>query len=93
MDWPNMLQSKKISSREIAFDRLQLMVIHDRAGNTAQLLEMMQNDIFKVITSYMEIDENGLNVQISHQNDPETKEPMTVLSAVITIKNMRKQRI
>ena len=51
--------SKKGSSKDVAKDRLKLVLIHDRANCSTQMLEMLKNDIIKVISNYMDIDEEG----------------------------------
>jgi cell division topological specificity factor len=51
---------------------------------------MLKNDIIKVISSYMEIDEQELDIQIS-QADGDRNEPVPVLFANIPIKSMRKR--
>ena len=58
MRLPNLF--KKKSSREIAKDRLKILLISDRAGCSPEML-----DIAKVISKYMKIDTNNMEIQIS----------------------------
>lgn len=44
------------SSKEVAKDRLKLILIHDRANVSPELLEMMKTDILEVISKYVIID-------------------------------------
>ena len=90
MDFFNLF-SKKPSSKDIARDRLKLVLTHDRANCSPQLLEMIKADIIKVISSYVEIDEAESVVEITHAS--EDKNPVPVLYANIAIKNMRKVRV
>ena len=90
MEWLTNLFSKKPSSKDIARDRLKLVLIHDRVNCSTQLLEMLKNDIIKVLIKYMDIDETELDLQISQEEDGSG--PVPVLYANIPIKNMRKQR-
>ena len=91
MDWLNNVFGKKQTSRDIAKDRLKLVLIHDRANCSTELLEMMKNDILQVIAKYMDIDETvGLDINIS-QTVTEHNETVPVLYANIPIKNMRKR--
>lgn len=81
--------TKKNTSKDIAKDRLKLVLIHDRVNCSTQLLEMLKVDIIKVISNYMEIDEEELDIQIS-QTASETNGNVPVLCANIPIKAMRK---
>jgi cell division topological specificity factor len=53
------------SSKSIAKERLRLVLVHDRASISPQLLEDLKEDMLKVISSYMEIDENGTEVTLN----------------------------
>ena len=86
------LFTKKPTSKDIARDRLKLVLIHDRANCSPQLLEMLKNDIIKVISNYMEIDEAELDIQISQTNS-ENNMSVPMLYANIPIKNMRKTQL
>ena len=63
MRLPNLF--KKKSSREIAKDRLKILLISDRAGCSPEMLDMIKQDIAKVISKYMKIDTNNMEIQIS----------------------------
>ena len=92
MDLLGKLFPKKDNSKNIARDRLKLVLIHDRANCSTQLLEMLKTDIIKVISNYMEIDEKELAIQITQTTSEHTNETVPVLFANIPIKNMRKHR-
>ena len=44
------------NSKDVAKDRLKLLLISDRTDCSAEMLEMIKNDIIQVISKYMEID-------------------------------------
>jgi len=91
MEWFTKLFTRKQSSKDIAKDRLKLVLMHDRANCSTELLETMKNEILAVITKYMDIDDSdGLDVNIS-QTVNERNENVPVLLANIPIKNMRKR--
>jgi cell division topological specificity factor len=90
MDIVNMF-TKKPSSKDIARDRLKLVLAHDRVNCSPQLLEMIKADIMKVISNYVDIDEDDSIVEISPA-DPEQNITVPLLVANIAIKNMRKVR-
>ena len=53
-------------SREVAKDRLKILLISDRVNCSPEILEMIKKDIAEVISRYMKIDTNN-NVQISQK--------------------------
>ena len=57
---------KKKTSREIAKDRLKILLISDRAGCSPEMLEMIKQDIAKVISKYMKIDTNNMELSLIH---------------------------
>ena len=85
------LFSKKASSSNVAKDRLKLVLIHDRVNCSTQLLEMLKVDIIRVISNYMEIDEEELDIQIS-QAPSEVNGSVPMLCANIPIKSMKKMQ-
>jgi len=84
--------TKKEQSKNIAKDRLKLVLVHDRANCSTQVLEMLKNDIIKVISNYMEIDEEGLDIQITQTPTGNQGESVPALYANIPIKSMRKMQ-
>ena len=87
------MMKKSSSSKDLAKERLKLVLIHDRANCSTQLLEMLKADIIKVISNYMEIDEEGLDIQISQTEIEPGENAVPVLCANIPIKNMRRGSI
>ena len=51
-------------SREVAKDRLKILLISDRVNCSPEILEMIKKDIAEVISRYMKIDTNILFVSI-----------------------------
>lgn len=56
---------RRKSSREVAKDRLKILLISDRVNCSAEMMEMIKNDIAKVISKYMKIDADSMEIQIS----------------------------
>lgn len=52
------------TSRNVAKERLRLVLVHDRADMSPQLLESLKEDLINVISNYMEIDEGALEVNL-----------------------------
>ncbi|NLD48023.1 MAG: cell division topological specificity factor MinE, partial [Clostridiaceae bacterium] len=52
------LFSRSKNSKDLAKERLKLVLIHDRANVSPQFLEMVKGEIIKVISNYMDVDED-----------------------------------
>ena len=83
---------KKKASKSVAKDRLKLVLIHDRADCSPEILEMIKMDIMDVINKYMEVDESGLEFRITTTRSERTNNLVPALYANIPIKNMRSAR-
>lgn len=59
---------KRKSSRQIAKDRLKILLISDRVNCSQEMMEMIKNDIAKVISKYMKIDAESMEIQITQTN-------------------------
>lgn len=86
----NTLFSKKNKSSSVAKDRLKLVLIHDRMNCSTELLEMMRADILEVISRYVDIDTEELNIEISNTEYEIEGKKAPILSANIPIKNLKK---
>lgn len=82
--------NRKPQSSEVAKDRLKLLLIHDRMNCSTELLEMMRADIIAVISKYVDIDNDELNIEIATMETDATHKKSPVLSANIPIKNIKK---
>ncbi len=56
---------RRKSSRQIAKDRLKILLISDRVNCSQEMMELIKNDIAKVISKYMKIDTANMEIQIS----------------------------
>jgi cell division topological specificity factor len=52
-------------SKDIAKERLRLVLVHDRVNVSPQFIETLKEDIVRSISTYMEIDEKGMEVSLS----------------------------
>ncbi len=71
-------------SKNVAKERLRLVLVHDRAGVSPQLLQLLKNDMVEVISKYMEIDEKGLSVNLERADN------QVALVASIPVKKMKR---
>lgn len=60
---------KTSGSRDIAKQRLQLVLVHDRNHIPPGMLELLKDEIIAVISKHIEIDSAGVNVTISQDNN------------------------
>lgn len=84
------LFKKKTTSGTIAKDRLKLLLVSDRASCSPEIMEAIKNDIIKVISKYMEIDAEGLDIQITQTESEHNNGVVPALFANIPIKDIRK---
>ncbi len=56
-------------SREVARERLRLVLIHDRASVSPNFLNAMKEELIRVIREYMDIDEESLVVNFENEDD------------------------
>lgn len=80
---------KRKSSGDIAKDRLKLVLVSDRANCSPDVMEMIKNDIIQVISKYMEIDADGLDIQITQTESEGNNGNVPALYANIPIKDMK----
>ena len=78
---------RRKTSKDVAKDRLKLLLISDRANCTPEVMEMIKNDLIKVISKYMEIDVQGVDVEILKTKTEYGKTP--ALYASIPILNLK----
>ncbi len=59
---------KSASSKEVAKERLRLVLVHDRVNVTPEHMEALRNDLIRVISSYLEINEEEMEISLE-KND------------------------
>ena len=82
------LFSNRASSKEVAKDRLKLILIHDRSDLSPELLELIKGEIMKVISSYAEIDSSEVDIRLTRTDESEGNSPALVAS--IPIRRIKK---
>ncbi|MCR4803882.1 MAG: cell division topological specificity factor MinE [Lachnospiraceae bacterium] len=83
---------KKKSSGSVAKDRLKLVLVSDRANCSPEIMEQMKNDIIQVISKYMEIDMEAMDIKISTTESDETGVSVPALFANIPIRDMKTKK-
>lgn len=80
----------KSKSKDVAKERLKLVLIHDRANVSPEFLEMVKGEIIKVITNYMDVDESALDIQLTRTKSEDGNRTVPALVANIPIKSVKK---
>ena len=83
---------RRRSSGETAKDRLKLVLVSDRSACSPEIMERIKNDIIEVLSKYVEIDKDGLDIKIT-QVDGEGPEDKSgpALFANIPIRTIRQR--
>lgn len=74
----------KQDSKDVAKERLRLVLVHDRASVSPEFMEQIKEEIIRVISKYMEIDEANTVINL-HKT-----EATAVLEANLAIKAIRR---
>lgn len=56
-------------SGQIAKERLQVVLIHDRASVSPELMENLKNEIIGVISKYMVINKKDMEISLANDSD------------------------
>lgn len=60
--WDKLWGHRTPTSRQMARERLQLVLVHDRTRISPQLLQTLKNEIIEVISRHVDIDREGVEV-------------------------------
>lgn len=79
--------SKQPTSKDVARDRLKLVLVHDRANCSPEFLELIRGEILEVLQKYVNIDSKLLDVRISNnEKDFEGKPALIANIPIISMK-------
>ena len=74
---------KKEPSGKVARDRLKVVLIHDRASVSPEIMEHLKHDILEVVARYLDIRPQEMNITFADDEDS------VALVANIPVTNMR----
>lgn len=60
-----LLGRESSGSKNIAKERLRLVLVHDRVNVSPQFMENLKDDMIQVISNYMEINERDMEVNLT----------------------------
>jgi cell division topological specificity factor len=77
---------KNKGSKNIAKDRLKLVLVHDRASMSPEVMEALRRELIEVISKYVDVDNNNIEVELNDNNNQAT------LVANIPINQIKRNR-
>ncbi|MDY0234680.1 MAG: cell division topological specificity factor MinE [Gudongella sp.] len=89
MDFFKLFTKKQEKSKNVAKERLKLVLVHDRSDLSPRFLEMIKSDIVKVISKYAEIDESEIEIKMTKMKREGQNSPVSALVANIPIVNVK----
>ena len=89
MDFFGLFKSKNKGSKNAAKERLQLVLLHDRAGVSPEFLEQLKGEIMEVISKYIEIEQDELDIQVTRTHSEDGERIVPALVANIPINKMK----
>lgn len=63
------LFARESASKDVAKERLRLVLVHDRSSVSPHVIEALKEDLIKVISNYMEIDIGAVEVDLASERD------------------------
>ncbi len=88
MDFFKIFSSSKSSPKDIAKDRLKLILINDRGSLSPELLEVIKSEILAVLSRYEEFDTSDVEISLTQAEQEMGNSPALVAS--IPIKSVRR---
>ncbi len=70
---------RKEKSKDVAKERLKLVLVHDRSDISPKFLESIKADILEVISKYAEVEKEGLDIKVTRMK----KKDSTTISALV----------
>ena len=81
--------SNKPTPKEVAKDRLKLILIHDRGEIAPDIIDKIREEILEVISKYIDIQADDVEISVNRSDDVEG-ENTSALIANIPIKNIHR---
>lgn len=78
----------KVSSKDVAADRLKLILVHDRATVSPDFLESVKAELLKVVSNYAEVGRGEIEIKFTNTDEYDGTSP--VLVANIPIKKVKR---
>lgn len=82
---------RRKSSCQVAKDRLKILLISDRVNCSPEMMELIKDDIARVISKYMKIDSENIEIQINAKTGKNGRNAKPILYANIPIVDVNMQ--
>lgn len=92
MDIFKFFGKKEEKSKNVAKERLKLVLVHDRADLSPKFLDMIKGDIIRVISQYADIDEEGLDIKLTRMKRDVDSTTISALVANIPIIKVKENK-
>ncbi len=88
MSFLSRLTGRQPPSKQVAKDRLKLVLIHDRTDVSPAVMEQLKDEIIAVISKHMDIDRDGVEIKISDESATESR----LVADIPLLKTPRRRR-
>ena len=88
MEFLNKFFTKQAKSKDVAKDRLKLVLMGDR-GVSPELLDKIKSEIMAVLKKYMEINDEDLDIKMENTDNEDGTAIIPALVANIPIRRMK----
>ncbi|HZK32907.1 MAG TPA: cell division topological specificity factor MinE [Tissierellaceae bacterium] len=92
MDLFRIFSRRREKSKNVAKERLKLVLVHDRSDISPKYLEMIKEDIIKVVSEYLEIDEDGLDIKLTRMKREKDTSAISAVVANIPILKVKENK-
>ena len=84
-------EEEEENNKDMAKERLHLVLMQDRANVSADFLELMKQEIIEVIKKYIDIDEGAIDVRLTNKENEDGTNGAPALYANIPILNIKNE--
>lgn len=92
MDLFKIFSRRREKSKNVAKERLKLVLVHDRSDISPKYLEMIKEDIIKSVSKYLEIDEDGLDIKLTRMKREKDTSAISAVVANIPILKVKENK-
>ncbi|MBC7340275.1 MAG: cell division topological specificity factor MinE [Firmicutes bacterium] len=85
--WRGRAQVGSPGSGAVARERLRLILVHDRAGCSPELLQALKDEMVTAVSRYLDVDRDGIEIRLV------SGERHAVLSASIPVRAVRRAAV
>ncbi len=90
MEFFSLFKGKKTKSKDDAKNRLQFVLIHDRANVSPEFLETLKGELLEVLLKYVEINNDEFDIQLTRVQSEDGQREIPALVANIPITKMKR---